>query len=207
MGHHGWQGDPPRTEELARERIIAATTSCIGRWGVPGTTLSRVAEEVGVTRQTVYRYFPSLADLLSAVAETGAADFIERMQTHLATVSTPVDAVVESIVFALEELPRDPRIGLLLEADDPNLVGRGVTTSTAFDLGSRVLRSLSVDWDAIDVHEEDFAGLAELTMRLMVSFLQHPSVPPRSPDELRSFVRRWLRPALTVPPGPPTRTG
>ncbi len=206
MGHHGWQGDPPRTEELARERIIAAATSCIEQMGVPSTTLSRVAEEVGVTRQTVYRYFPRLADLLYAVAETGAADFVDRMQTHLATVSTPIDAVIESIVFALQELPRDPRIGLLLEAADQNLVGRGVTTSTAFDLGSRVLKSISVDWDAIGVHEEDFAGLAELTMRLMVSFLQHPSVPPRSPDELRSFVRRWLRPALAVPPAPPTRT-
>ena len=208
MGHHGWQGDPPRTEELARERIIAAATSCIERVGVRSTTLSRVAEEVGVTRQTVYRYFPSLAELLSAVAETGAADFVERMQTHLATVKTPIDAVIESIVFALQEIPRDPRIGLLLEAHEQDLVGRGVTTATAFDLGSRVLRSVAVDWDAIGVHEEDFAGLAELTMRLMVSFLQHPSVPPRSPDELRSFVRRWLHPALDAPPppGPATRT-
>ncbi len=202
MGHHGWQGDPPRTEELARERIIAGATRCIERMGVPGTTLSRVAEEVGITRQTVYRYFPSLADLLSAVAETGAADFIARMQAHLATVSTPVDAVIESIVFALQEIPRDPRIGLLLEADDKDLVGRGVTTSTAFDLGSRVLRGVPVDWEAIGVHEEDFEGLAELTMRLMVSFLQHPSVPPRSPDELRRFVRRWLQPALAARPRP-----
>ncbi len=202
MGHHGWQGDPPRTEELARERIIAGATRCIERTGVPGTTLSRVAEEVGITRQTVYRYFPSLADLLSAVAETGAADFIARMQAHLATVSTPVDAVIESIVFALQEIPRDPRIGLLLEADDKDLVGRGVTTSTAFDLGSRVLRGVPVDWEAIGVHEEDFEGLAELTMRLMVSFLQHPSVPPRSPDELRRFVRRWLQPALAARPRP-----
>ncbi len=202
MGHHGWQGDPPRTEELARERILDAATRCIERMGVRGTTLSRVAEEVGVTRQTVYRYFPSLADLLYAVAETGAADFIDRMQRHLATVSTPVDAVTESIVFALQELPRDPRIGLLLQADDQTLVGRGVTTSTAFDLGTRVLQSTPVDWEAIGVRDEDFAGLAELTMRLMVSFLQHPSVPPRSPDELRTFVRRWLQPALAVTTGP-----
>ena len=157
---------------------------------------------MGVTRQTVYRYFPSLADLLYAVAETGAADFIDRMQRHLATVRTPVDAVTESIVFALQELPRDPRIGLLLQADDQTLVGRGVTTSTAFDLGTRVLQSTPVDWEAIGVRDEDFAGLAELTMRLMVSFLQHPSVPPRSPDELRTFVRRWLQPALAVTTGP-----
>ncbi len=197
MGHHGWQGDPPRTEELARARIIAAATRCIERTGVPKTTLSSVAEEVGVTRQTVYRYFPNLAELLSAVAETGASDFMERMQATLASATAPVDVVVESIVFALQEIPRDPRIGLLLESDDRDLFGRGVTSSLAFDLGARMLRSLAVDWDAIGVHDDDLEGLAELIMRLMTSFLQHPPATPRSPDELRSFVRRWLGPALT----------
>ena len=197
MGHHGWQGDPPRTEQLARERIIAAATTCIERVGVPSTTLSRVAEEVGVTRQTVYRYFPSLADLLSAVAETGAADFIERMQAHLASFGTPLDAVVESIAFALQELPSDPRIGLLLEADDQGLVGRGVTSTMAFDLGVGVLRSIDVDWASVGVLDDDFDTLAELVMRLMVSLLQHPPATPRTPDEVREFLRRWLGPALT----------
>lgn len=198
MGHHGWQGDPPRTEALARERIIAATTRCIERTGVPKTTLSNVADEVGVTRQTVYRYFPSLADLLNAVAETGAADFIERMQDHLASARTPLDVVVEATVFAVLEIPREPRIGLLLEADDHDLFGRGVTSPIGFDLGARVLRHVPVDWDAAGIHDDaDLAALAELMMRLMVSFLQHPPATPRSTDELRAFVRRWLGPALT----------
>ena len=104
-GYHGWNGDPPRTEELARQRIIDAASRCIERMGVPKTTLSNVAEEVGVTRQTVYRYFPSLAELLSAVAETGTADFIDRMQAHLAGADSPIDAVVESFVFTLHEIP------------------------------------------------------------------------------------------------------
>lgn len=200
MGHHGWQGDPPRTEALARERIIAAATRCIERMGVPKTTLSDVAEEVGVTRQTVYRYFPRLADLLNAVAETGAADFLERMEAHLASVETAIDVVLESIVFSLQELPRDPRIGILLETDEQDLFGRGVTSSIGVDLGARVLRSLPVDWKSFGVHDDDLDGLAELMMRLMVSFLQHPPTRPRSPDELRSFVRRWLEPALAADP-------
>lgn len=197
MGHHGWQGDPPRTESLARERIIAATTRCIEQVGVPKTTLSLVAEEVGVTRQTVYRYFPSLDDLLSAVAESGAADFIDRMRAHLSTVATPIEVVVEATVFALQEIPGEPRIGLLLEADDQRLFGRGVTSSLGFDLGASLLHSIPVDWAASGVRtDDDFEGLAETMMRLMVSFLQHPPTTPRAPDEIRAFVRRWLGPAL-----------
>jgi len=75
----------------------------------------------------VYRYFPNLAELFSAVAETGAADFIDRMQAHLAGFDTPADAVIESVVFSMQEIPREPRLGLLLQADDQGLFGRGVT--------------------------------------------------------------------------------
>lgn len=200
MGHHGWQGDPPRTEALARERIIAATTRCIERMGVPKTTLSDVAEEVGVTRQTIYRYFPNLADLLNAVAETGAADFMERMHAHLASARTPDEAVIECIVFAMHELPREPRIGVLLEADDQDLFGRGVTSATGFDLGASFLRGLPVDWEQHGISNDDLDGLAEVMMRLIGSFLQHPPANPRSPDDLRGFVRRWLVTSLGLPP-------
>ncbi len=201
VGHHGWGGDPPRTEEQARQRIITATTRCIERMGVRRTTLSNVAEEVGVTRQTVYRYFPNLAELLNAVAATGAADFLERSRTHLAGARTPLDAVVESMIYAMEELPREPRIGILLEAGEETLFGRGMTSSVAFELGAQVLRGLVVDWPSVGVHtEDDFEELVEVMMRLMASFLQHPPTTPRTPDDLRAFVRRWLGPALTGGP-------
>lgn len=196
MGHHGWQGDPPRTEELARERLIDAATRCIARMGVPKTTLSDVAAEVGVTRQTVYRYFPNLTDLLTAVAETGAADFVARMEAHLASVETPLDVFTESMLFSLREIPKDPRIGILLEADDQSLFGHGVTSAVGVELGSRILRNLSLDWSAFGIGDDELDDLAELMMRLMVSFLQHPPATPRSPDELRAFVGRWLQPAL-----------
>ncbi|MEO6205047.1 MAG: TetR/AcrR family transcriptional regulator, partial [Mycobacteriales bacterium] len=116
MGYHGWHGDPPRDEALARERLLAAANRCIDRVGVAKATLSDVAAEAGVTRQTVYRYYPSLAELLQAVAESGAADFVVRMQSQLTGHAAPVDVVIEAIVFCLQELPREPRIGILLQA-------------------------------------------------------------------------------------------
>lgn len=208
MGHHGWQGDPPRTQALARERIIDAANRCIDRSGVAKTTLSDVAVEVGVTRQTVYRYFASLDDLLSAVAQSGATTFIEQMRSHLVDLDAPVDVVIEAIVFCLEELPREPRIGLLLDADE-DLFGRGITSTLGVDLAVQFLRSLPVDWTRAGVGDQNglveldgsagFAGLrglAELMLRLIGSLTQHPTEEPRSPDDVRAYLRRWLGPAL-----------
>jgi AcrR family transcriptional regulator len=205
MGHHGWQGDPPRTENEARQRILSATMSCVEKFGSAKTTLSDVATELGVTRQTVYRYYPSLAELLSAVAQAGLDDFIERMQGHLATATSPAEAAIESVVFAVQAIPQEPYIGLLFQAGETDVFSRGVTSSTAFSLGAHILRRIPVDWSEIGVVDEELESLAEILMRLFLSFLQNPAAPPRSEDELRTIIRRWLGPALAGGPGSEVR--
>ena len=196
MGHHGWQGNPPRTEDEARQRIIAATTSCVEKFGSTKTTVSVVAAELGVTRQTVYRYYPSHAELLAAVAQAGLDDFVERMVAHLTTFDTPADVAIESIVFAVQAIPQEPRIGLLFQVGETEFFSRGVISSLAVSVGADILRRIPVDWSDIGVEDKELEGLAEILMRLFDSFLQYPGDPPISADQLRVLVRRWLGPAL-----------
>ena len=70
---HGWRGDPPGSEAEARERIVGAAMRCVDRYGPEKTGLSDVAHELGVTRQTVYRYVTGTDDLLAAAAERATA--------------------------------------------------------------------------------------------------------------------------------------
>src|SRR6516162_4950893 len=67
---HGWRGDPPGSEAEARDRIVGAAVRCVDRYGPGKTGLSDVADELGVTRQTVYRYFAGTDDLLAAFARS-----------------------------------------------------------------------------------------------------------------------------------------
>jgi AcrR family transcriptional regulator len=197
MGYHGWQGNPPGTENEARRRIVEAATACIDQAGLAKTSLSDVATAAGVTRQTVYRYFPSLADILTAVAEAGAEEFAERMARHLASCGSAAEAAVESVVFAVRTVPDEPYLSLLLQAGEADSFTAGVTSPLAFSLGARILRNLPVDWSAAGVTtDDDLRGLAEVLMRLFISFLQYPSTPPLTDDQLRALVRRWIGPAL-----------
>ena len=198
MGHHGWQGNPPRTEDEARQRIIAATRSCVERLGSTKTTVSEVATELGVTRQTVYRYYPSHAELLGAVAQAGLDDFADRMVAHLSTFTTPADVAIESIVFAVQAIPQEPSIGLLVQAGETEFFSQEVVSAMAFSVGADILRRIPVDWSEIGVKDDELEGLAEILMRLFNSFLQDPGDPPISADELRALARRWLGPALRV---------
>lgn len=200
MGHHGWQGNPPRTETEARERIVAAATTCLEKFGPTKTTLSDVANQLGVTRQTVYRYYANLAELFAAVAQAGLDDFVDRMQRHLSASSTPAEAAIESVVFAVRAIPQERHIGALFQAGETDVFSRDVTSSAAVALGADILRRIPVDWSEIGIDDDELDGLAEILMRLFVSFLQHPADPPRSDDDLRALVRRWLGPALQPPP-------
>ena len=197
MGHHGWQGNPPGTGDAARRRIVEAATACLDRAGVAKTSLSDVAAEAGVTRQTVYRYFPSLKDILRAVALAGVEEFAGRMERHLAGFGSAAEVAVESVVFAVRALPGEPRLGLLLQAGEADFFTVGVVSPLAFDFGAGILRSVPVDWTAAGVvTEADFRGLAEVLMRLFLSFLQYPTLPGLTDDEMRALVRRWIGPAL-----------
>jgi AcrR family transcriptional regulator len=196
MGHHGWKGNPPGTEDEARRRIIDAAAACLDQFGPAKTTLSDVASELGVTRQTVYRYYANLADLLGALAQAGLEDFVERMERHLSTFTTPADVAIESVVYAVQAIPQERHIGALFQAGETEVFSRDVTSSMAFSLGADMLRRVPVDWSEIGIRDEELEGLAEILMRLFVSFLQYPAAPPRTEDELRTLVRRWLSPAL-----------
>jgi AcrR family transcriptional regulator len=76
-----------------------------------------VARALGVTRRTVYRYFPSTDALLVAASVPAADDFQNRLEAHLQGITDPVEAVTEAIATALEWLPKDKLLGLLIVPD------------------------------------------------------------------------------------------
>lgn len=54
------------SQEETRQRIVEATVYLHEKIGVPGTTISAIAERAGVERLTVYRHFPDDHTLLTA---------------------------------------------------------------------------------------------------------------------------------------------
>lgn len=196
MAHHGWGGRPPATEAEARQRIIDATARCVDKYGVAKTTLSDVATEVGVTRQTVYRHFARISDIIGEVAAQGADSFVDRLVTHLQDITDPAEAVVEGMIFCIRTIPAEPRVSLLLQLGDSDAFGRGATTAATIAYGAQMLRRFAVDWTAAGITDADLHGLAEIIMRLLTSLLQHPGNPPQDEAQLRTFLNRWLAPAL-----------
>jgi AcrR family transcriptional regulator len=192
---HGWSGSAPATDEEAIARILDAAGKAIDAKGAD-LSIADVARTLGVTRQTVYRYFPSTESLLVAAAVHAATDFLDRMATHLQGVTDPVEAVAEGIATALEWLPKDKHIGLLIVPGRADAHTESVTSDVAVQFANSMLRRFDVDWAGLGFSDADLDELAEHLLRIIQSFVIDPGRPPRQGAELRDYLRRWVGSAV-----------
>ena len=93
MRTHGWSGAAPASDEEAVARILAAAGRAIDERGAD-FSIADVARTLGVTRQTVYRYFPSTDALLMQAGVVAATDFLERLANHIRGITDPADAAL-----------------------------------------------------------------------------------------------------------------
>jgi AcrR family transcriptional regulator len=194
---HGWSGSAPATDDEAVARILAAAGKAIDAAGAD-FSIADIARTLGVTRQTVYRYFPSTDALLVAAAVHAASDFLERLAQHLHGITEPVEAVTEAIATALEWLPKDKHIGLLIEPGRANAHTEGVTSDVALQFANAMLRRFDVDWAGLGFSDDDLDELAEHLLRIIQSFVIDPGRPPRTGEDLRDYLRRWVGSAVTA---------
>lgn len=197
MRTHGWAGSAPATDDEAVARILTAASKAIDERGAE-FSIADIARTLGVTRQTVYRYFPSTEALLVAAAVHAASDFLDRLATHLQGITDPVDAVAEAIATALEWLPKDKHIGLLIAPGRPNAHTESVTSDVAVDFARAMLRKFDVDWAGLGYRDADLDELAEHLLRIIQSFVIDPGRPPRTGEALRSYLRRWVGAAVVA---------
>jgi len=194
---HGWSGSAPASDDEAIARILDAAGKAIDERGAD-FSIADVARTLGVTRQTVYRYFPSTDALLVAAAVHAADDFQRRMAEHLRGITDPVEAVAEAIATALEWLPKDKHIGLLVVPGRVTAHTEGVTSDVALQFANALLRRFDVDWAAIGFSDDDLDELAEHLLRIIQSFILDPGRPPRTGEDLRDYLRRWVGSAVTA---------
>jgi len=198
MRSHGWAGNTPASDEEAIERILNAADKIIDERG-SAMRIADVARALGVTRQTVYRYFPGTRALLVATAMRSTDGFLDHLAAHLRGVTDPVVAVTEGVAFAVEQLASDNQVDFVLNQRHRAGQSVSIMSDTALAFGRSMLHHFDIDWEQ---HGFDEAGLDELNefcLRVLHSFLADPGRPPRSGADLRRYLTRWIGPAIAYP--------
>ncbi|WP_072847045.1 TetR/AcrR family transcriptional regulator [Rhodococcus tukisamuensis] len=191
----GWGGQPPVDDDEASRRIVSTAVDLIGRTG-SAISIADVAESLGVIRQTVYRYFPSADVLMKAAAIASVDDFLDRLARQVRGIEDPAEAMTEGVVYTLAEVRRTPHLGILLTGTYPNVHPDGITSPEARAFGMTMIRRFDVDWERHGYDDDALGELVEYVLRTMQSFFVSPGNPPRSDDELRGYLRRWMGTAI-----------
>jgi len=204
MRSHGWGGQPPADADEARTRILAATRARLSAAGT--TSTSEIAEVLGVTRQTVYRYYPTTDDLVDAAALDAVGDLVgqlvDHVQQHLAAqrdrglAGDAADAVVEVVAYVYEHLRDDPALNRMIAPGRISTTVSGLTAQSSIALGGKLLAGFGIDWSEVGLAEADQLELVEHLLRILQSFVLDPGEPARTGDELRAYLGRWVAPVL-----------
>lgn len=177
-----------------QQRILNAAIECVKQWGIEKTSLNDIAKQAGVTRTTVYSYFESKDQVIrTALLQSGYA-FAERLKQHIAAFKKPQSRLLESIIFAVEELPKEPYLTLITQANLSAFVNEdALNEPEAQQICLEIFRDI---FRNEIISDTDLVEYTEFTTRLVLSLLTLKGPIERDSSELRGFLKRRLLPAL-----------
>lgn len=196
------QQDGEEPVEEAGERILDAAVAQAEDFGLRRFTIDDVARRVGVSRVTVYRYFPKKERLIEAVLLRELRRFLADVEAAVAPYETLEERLVEGFVFALSSL-REHRLLNRIMRTEPELllphltVDAGPVIAAGREFIARYSRT-EAQAGGLQLGEEDIQGTAELLARSVLSFVLTPDsvLGMRSPEEIRRFAEHYLVPVL-----------
>lgn len=99
-----------------RQEILAAATSLFGRKGWPATTSDEIAAQAGVTKRTMYKYFPSKQALLFEVGQSFVEVNRPRVAELAALQGTPTERLRAYVLgYVRVALASQQRFAVFLE--------------------------------------------------------------------------------------------
>jgi AcrR family transcriptional regulator len=189
---HGTPSDP-------RAHIIAAASRCLAAVGLERTSLTAIANESGVSRQTIYNYFATRDEIIVEALEKEAAEASERIMAVARNNATAAGYVVELLVSAYSEFKRNPAISPVIAVlEGPAARARVLTP----DVVATVRHFLEPILSYLPDRGSQLDEMTETYMRFLLSLLTFESAATRSQDSLRSYLHRVLVPALGLPADP-----
>ena len=184
----------------ARDRILDAAEACLRRDGIRRTTMRGVAEQSGLSRAYVYRFFPDKPTLLSAalIRRDSAfwADAHERV-----TAAPDVAGMVAEAVLLSRRAPLGPLALELAEAEPAayaEVMGTHVHELVPGLLDFWVEHLAAAQQRGLVRDDLDLEAAAEWVIRVLASLVSVPgrTVDADDPASLRACLAAFLAPAL-----------
>lgn len=181
----------------ARQRILEATYTCVARWGLSKTTVEDAAREAGLSRATVYRYFPGGRDeLLDAVVSWQHLKFFGRLYEEVHGAASLEEVLERGLSFARRAVLEHEVLQMVLRTEPRVLLPKlTVESNRTVGLISGFLLPYLQDHElapGVGVHEA-----ADFLARMILSYISSPGHwDLTDPEQVATLVRFELLPGV-----------
>lgn len=133
----------PRERSEVQKRTIATARALFGEYGVGGTSMQMIADELGVTKAAIFHQFKSKEELIRATAE----DPIRRLQAAVeaAEAEGSPERAHRVLLLQIVDLAIESRAIVRRISDDPALTQFVAANASFRDLMARLYRLLIGD--------------------------------------------------------------
>lgn len=190
---------PSRTpSNETRQRVLEAAIACVRQWGIEKTSLLDIARQAGVTRPTVYRYFTSREDVLSAALLQSAAAMARRLIAHIEGEADPAERFVRAVLFLLDDVPKEPQLSIMTLSSLATYVSEdALINAEGFGLSLLLMKQILA---GVAMTEEEWREVTEATIRMLLSLLNMAGPVKRDEEQMRGFIIRRMLPMTGLAP-------
>jgi len=181
-----------------RDRILDAAFDAVQAFGLSRITVEDVAHRARLSRQTVYRYFPSKDHVVLFLVAREEEKFMDGVRAAFASHDEPEDAFATAVEFVLRYTHEHPLLDRLLATDEQTLLPYLTTRGLPLIIHARETLVELMSPRMPGVEQDELRGLLDLVCRSMISYMLTPS--ERPPDSVaRMMSRAAVAPLLRSP--------
>jgi AcrR family transcriptional regulator len=189
-----WSGNRPKSDTEAKSRVCKAALECLKRLGFEKTTMSEIAKETGISRPTLYKYFKNKNEVFFTAIDIEAHIFAESVVKHAKQFPTVEERIVETIIYVVEELPKDQNLAFVLNHELAGaLRDRAFSDeATLIFLEMAAMPLIQIRPDLADQGVE----ITEIMSRFAISMILFPGKYSTDYGGLRTLIRKRILPSL-----------
>jgi len=179
------------TQARTQERILDGASRAIARHGLAKLGMRDVSESAGVSRGTLYRYFPTRDDLLTGLVQEEVRRFRERVSAALEDPSGDEERIRVVLEQAMQHIREHAALQRMLETDPAFLLQSLRAQFTTIRSGLReLLGPLLRDTQPVRDGVVSESHLVDWMTRMLISVLlfQDPD-----PDEMARAMTAMYR--------------
>ncbi len=192
-----WKANPLRPEyDEARQKIVEAAASIVTEKGWKKIRFDSIAKEVGCARPTLYRYFNSKEELLSAILIHLMYLLASELTEAVADVDDPEEALVDVTYLGASYLREENRYSFVMDPANIKYLTRIAIETVPKEMAPLIKENILNSGGKMLLKND--ISLDEAGRWLIMQIVSLAQFGPigKNPDEEKSYIRKMVIPVL-----------